>query len=191
MKINKNYTDAGNKNSPLDKVVDHINSKRIWFKEIELSRGEFLKLENTIDTNLYLIDEGSLRFFIQDDHDDKTIRFGYGGELVAALDSYISEKASPLNIQAIRRTKLKVIHKKDFKELIDNSDVLKIAWEKILGGLILECMEREIDILTKSPQGRYNRVFSRSPRLFQEVPHKYIASYLNMTPETLSRINKS
>ena len=63
MKINKNYTDAGNKNSPLDKVVDHINSKRIWFKEIELSRGEFLKLENTIDTNLYLIDEGSLRFF--------------------------------------------------------------------------------------------------------------------------------
>lgn len=179
------------KQSPLKAILDQILLQRIWSKEINLSRGAFLKVEDTIDTNLYLIDEGSLRFYIRDDHDDKTIRFGYGGELVAALDSYISSKPSPLNIQAIRKTKLKVIQKKDFTELIINSKELKSAWEQILGTLLLDCMEREIDILTKSPQDRYNRVFSRSPRLFQEIPHKYIASYLNMTPETLSRIKKS
>ena len=179
------------KNSPLKSIIDEIQSQRIWFKELTLNRGEYLKVEGTVDTNLYLIDEGSLRFFISNDEDIKTIRFGYGGELVAALDSYISSNPSPLNIQSIRKTTLKVIRKSAFTELIGSNDKLKTAWEEILGLLILECMEREIDILTKSPQERYNRVLQRSPRLFQEIPHKYIASYLNMTPETLSRIKKS
>lgn len=52
-------------------------------------------------------------------------------------------------------------------------------------------IEREIDILTFSPAERLNRVQERSPHLFQEIPSKYIAAYLRMTPETLSRIRKS
>lgn len=179
------------KQSHLGQIADQILVQHIWCKEIVLKRGEILKSDNTIDTNLYLIEDGSLRFFISDDEDEKTIRFGYGGDLVAALDSYISEKSSPLIIQAIRKTKLKVISKQDFKLLISNSEMLSQSWEKILGMLLLECMEREIDILTKSPKERYHRVLRRSPRLFQEIPHKYIASYLNMTAETLSRIKKS
>lgn len=179
------------KKSPLHQIIGQILLQNIWCREVTLKRGDFLKSEGTIDTNLYLIEEGSLRFFISDDDSEKTIRFGYGGELVAALDSYISSMPSPLNVQAIKKTKLKVILKTDFVKLIASNIKLQLAWEQILGMLILECMEREIDILTKLPQERYNRVFNRSPRLFQEIPHKYIASYLNMTPETLSRIKKS
>ena len=180
-----------NRNTPIQKIIESIVLLRIWSKEMILKKGAFLKMEDTVDTNLYLVEEGSLRFFISDDNDEKTIRFGYGGDLVAALDSYISDSKSPLNIQAIRKTKLKVIKKADFQNMILDSPELKMAWDQILGILLLECMEREIDILTKSPLERYNRVLNRSPRLFQEVPHKYIASYLNMTPETLSRIKKS
>lgn len=67
----------------------------------------------------------------------------------------------------------------------------KILWNKILEYLILQQMEREVDILLASPKERYERVLRRSPQLFQEIPHKYIASYLRMTPETLSRLKKS
>ena len=52
-------------------------------------------------------------------------------------------------------------------------------------------LEREVDLITYSPQKRFERVFERSPQLFQEIPQKYIASYLRMTPETLSRILKN
>jgi CRP-like cAMP-binding protein len=52
-------------------------------------------------------------------------------------------------------------------------------------------MERENDLIIYSPQKRVERVFKRSPQLFQEIPQKYIASYLRMTPETLSRILKN
>lgn len=64
-------------------------------------------------------------------------------------------------------------------------------WQLILESFVLQQMERERDILTSSPMERYNRVLKRSPQLFQEIPNKYIASYLRMTPETLSRIKKS
>ena len=61
----------------------------------------------------------------------------------------------------------------------------------MLESLFLDQFEREIDLLTASPEERYLRVLKRSPKVFQEVPHKYIAEYLRMTPETLSRIKKS
>ena len=190
-KIDNYSINTGDKRSPLKNIIEQIIAQRIWSKEILLKKGDFLKMEDTIDTNLYLVEEGSLRFYISDDHEEKTIRFGYGGDLVTALDSFITSSKSPLNIQSIRKTKLKLIRKSDFTDLILKNQKLKNAWEQILGILLLECMEREIDILTKSPLERYKRVLARSPRLFQEIPHKYIASYLNMTPETLSRISKS
>ncbi len=190
-KIDNYSINTGDKRSPLKNIIEQIIAQRIWSKEILLKKGDFLKMEDTIDTNLYLVEEGSLRFYISDDHEEKTIRFGYGGDLVAALDSFITSSKSPLNIQSIRKTKLKLIRKSDFTDLILKNQKLKNAWEQILGILLLECMEREIDILTKSPLERYKRVLARSPRLFQEIQHKYIASYLNMTPETLSRISKS
>ena len=66
-----------------------------------------------------------------------------------------------------------------------------ILWTQILENLVIQQMEREIDILTNSPKERYLRVLKRSPQLFQEIPNKHIANYLRMSPETLSRLKKS
>ena len=133
--------------SMLKDVIDNILLQKIWSKEISLHRGDYLKTEGTIDTNLYLVEEGSLRIFIHDESDEKTIRFGYQGDLIASLDSYISEKSSPLFIQAIRKTKVKVIRKYDFTKMLDNNSELKASWILILGVLLLDSMEQEIDIL--------------------------------------------
>ena len=67
----------------------------------------------------------------------------------------------------------------------------RTLWQTVTELLIYEQIEREKDILTQSPLARYQRVLKRSPQLFQEIPNKYIASYLRMTPETLSRIKSS
>jgi CRP-like cAMP-binding protein len=75
--------------------------------------------------------------------------------------------------------------------LIENNRDLTKAWNQLLVELIQQQMEREKDLLTAAPSERYKRVLERSPQLFQEIPTKYIASYLRMTPETLSRIKKS
>jgi CRP-like cAMP-binding protein len=159
-------------------------------KTITIERNAFLKRKGTIDTNLYYVESGSLRVFVLDDCEEQTIRFGYKDNLVVALDSFLTGKPSDLYIQAIKKTVLRVITKQqidDFLKISTNQNL----WTNILENLVLQQMEREIDILTNSPKERYLRVLKRSPQLFQEISNRHIANYLRMSPETLSRLKKS
>ena len=177
--------------NPISNLIDKINNENLWDREIELERNEYLKVRGSIDTNIYLIVNGSLRIFVIDQNEEHTIRFGYKENLIASLDSFLNEQPSEFYIQALKKTRVKAINKKKYISFIESSQENKKTWLIILENLVLQQMERERDILTSSPIERYNRVLKRSPQLFQEIPNKYIASYLRMTPETLSRIKKS
>ena len=159
-------------------------------KKVTLERNDFLKVEGSIDTNIYFIESGSLRVFVISEYEEQTIRFGYKDNLIVSLDSFLSGKPSNFYIQAIKKTEVKVISKSTFDEFL-KTDKNRNWWIEVLEGLVLQQMEREMDILTTSPKERYEQVLKRSPQLFQEVPHRYIANYLRMSPETLSRLKKS
>ena len=159
-------------------------------KTITIERNEFLKVKGSIDTNVYYLESGSVRVFVLDDYEEQIIRFGYKDNLLVSLDSFLTGKPSDLFIQAIKKTVLKVITKPQMNKFLETENN-KYLWIKILENLVLQQMEREIDILTNSPKERYDRVLKRSPQLFQEVPNKHIANYLRMSAETLSRLKKS
>lgn len=159
-------------------------------KTIVIDRNEFLKVKGSIDTNVYYVESGSLRVFVLDDCEEQVIRFGYKENLIVSLDSFLTGKPSVFFIQAIKKTVLKVITKEQIDDFL-KAESSMILWTKILENLIVQQLEREIDILTNSPKERYQRVLKRSPQLFQEIPNKHIANYLRMSPETLSRLKKS
>lgn len=159
-------------------------------KTIILRRNEYLKRRATVDTNLYYIESGSVRIWVMDQDEERTIRFGYQGNMITALDSYLTGEASELQLQALKKTTVKVIPKIRIDEYIKTAEH-QVFWTKILEALVLQQLEREIDILTASPKERYERVLKRSPEVFQQIPNRYIANYLRMSPETLSRLKKS
>lgn len=163
----------------------------IFKKQIDLKRNAYLKEVNTVDTNVYYIETGSLRIFTIDGNEERNTRFGYTGNIIVSLDSFISEKPSDFIIQAIKQTTLFSATKADFTTFIAQSEDNTIIYQRILEDLVLQQIEREKDLLTNSPKLRYERVLKRSPKVFQEIPHKHIANYLRMTPETLSRLKKS
>ncbi|MEX2597851.1 MAG: Crp/Fnr family transcriptional regulator, partial [Salibacteraceae bacterium] len=101
------------------------------------------------------------------------------------------QSPSLVYLQAIRKTVVTVFERKSFYAALEQNEKLKALYVETLETLAAQQMEREIDLLTGSPADRLKRVMKRSPQLFQEVPLKYIASYLRMTPETLSRIMNS
>lgn len=175
----------------ISSLVQKIDQQNLWEKEIILKRNEYLKVKGTIDTNLYYVKSGSLRIFLLEEEEEQTIRFGYKNNLIAALDSFLNDQHSDFYIQALKQTTVKQLSKKEYLNFIESSSENKKIWNEILKNFVLQQMERERDILTISPLERYRRVLKRSPQLFQEIPNKYIASYLRMTPETLSRIKKS
>jgi CRP-like cAMP-binding protein len=160
-------------------------------KSITLERNEFLKVKGSIDTNIYFVESGSLMVFVLDDCEEQIIRFGYQKNIIVSLDSFLTEKPSNFYIQAIKKTVVRVITKAQVTKFLSTDTSHLNWWTKVMEDLVLQQLEREIDILTTSPKERYNRVLKRSPQLFQEIPNRYIANYLRMSAETLSRLKKS
>lgn len=175
----------------ITQLKEKIDAADLWQDVLTLSRNEHLKVKGSTDTKLYFVVSGSLRVYITDELEEHTIRFGYKDSFIAALDSFITGQPSDFYIKAIKKAELKVISKQVYMNFIKSSIENLELWQKLLELLVYQQMEREKDLLTSSPLQRYKRVLKRSPQLFQEIPHKYIASYLRMTPETLSRIKKS
>lgn len=165
-----------------------IETNNLWDTSITLQRNAYLCSAGKKESHMYFITSGSLKIFILDEGEEHIIRFGYQKNFITALDSFISDKPSDFYIQALKKTEVKAITKKDYFELLQKKPEYKELWDTILQQLILQQIEREKDILIRSPHKRYQRVLKRSPQLFQEIPDKHIASYLRMTPETLSRV---
>lgn len=174
-----------------NELIALIENNQLIDREMILERNAFLKTAGSIDTNIYFVEEGSLRVYILDENEERTIRFGYQNNILVSLDSFLTEKPSEFVIQALKKTRVKVIPKKGFMEFIYRDENNLKLWAKILEDLVIQQIEREKDLLVSSPKERYERVLRRSPILFQEVSNRHIANYLRMTPETLSRLKKS
>lgn len=172
-------------------IVTLFEQNDLFEKRIVLERNDFLKSQGSVDTNIYFVENGSFRIFIIDNDEERIVRFGYKNNIIVALDSFFTGQPSEFTIQAIKKSTVRIIPKKAFTAFLDNTPSFLPVWINILEDLVLQQMEREKDLLTNSLKERYERVLKRSPQLFQEIPNKYIANYLCMTPEILSRLKKS
>jgi CRP-like cAMP-binding protein len=172
----------------VDRIAESMNAIA---QEKTIEKGELILREGEVERNLYFIQGGAVRVFVLTEFEELTIRFGYKGSFINSLSSFITGKPSEFYIEAMRKSRLKIIDKQQLLKLVNESKESLQEYVVLLENLVTQQIEREIDLLTVSPSERLKRVLQRSPNLFQEIPLKYIASYLRMTPETLSRIRNS
>lgn len=159
--------------------------------QITIPRNEYISKAGQIEHYLYLVTDGAIRAIYISKEEEFTVRFGYKGSVIASLDSFITGKPSQFYLQAIRKTTVIRLERKSYLEFIKSSPEIAEVHMELMNDLLNSMLDREIDLLTSSPLERYNRIIERSPQVFQEVPMKYIASYLRMTPETLSRLRNA
>lgn len=172
----------------LSKVIE----ENAFEKSISLKKNEYLKVAGNSDTNLYYVEEGAMSVYSVDKFEEHIVCIGYKkyNDLVLDLESFITEKPTDYYIQAIKKTEIKAISKKRITELIEKHPSLSKDWNEFLEKIILIMYDRVREIFTSTPDERYLNALKDNPHMFQEIPSKYIASYLRMTPETLSRIKK-
>lgn len=172
-----------------EEILDYSISAP-WSGKIVLKRHAFLAQAGSLDQRVFFIVKGSFRVLYDDASTTHTIRLGYPGDWITLLDSFIQNQSSVYSIQALKQSEVRFMDGDVFKEWIQADVQRKNWWNKTLEALILQLMEREIDLLTRSPKERFQRILERSPHLFQHIPHKYIADYLRMSAETLSRLQR-
>ena len=162
-----------------------------WTVQKTIGRNDFLYQKGKAETTIYFIESGSFKICYEIENKEIVVGFGYANTFIFDLPSFYTEKPSQFYIQAIKSSKVCGINKKDFYNSLDKNLTLSRYWRTKTELIMLDLVEREIDIMTNSPKIRYERLHKRNSNIFQQIPHKYIASYLRMTPETLSRLAKS
>lgn len=159
-----------------------------WVHRHAWKRNDFVIRQGETESSLFYILDGTLRIYFPHQEDEICVGFGHQHNLICSYPSFILQKPSDYYIQALSKTEAVSIQRTDFYHLFDKYPAIERAWRMLEEDALMGKIERETEMLTFTPEERYKRLMERSPHIFQLIPRKYIASYLRMTPETLSRL---
>lgn len=163
--------------------------QRFWNKEKMLKSKEILLGFNQKDSNLYFVKKGCVRLFVIDKNGEQiNLGFGYENSLITCFQTFIEGAPSLISIEAIIDTELVAIAKEDLMPLIHSNSEIALWYQSMLELTLSGHIQRQVELLTLKPYERYEVFIKRSGHLINRIPLKYIASYLMMKPETLSRI---
>ena len=158
--------------------------------KISVTTKTFLLEEGAIADTLYFIEQGALRLFFNDDGKDITFQFFFENEMVASFDSLYCRMPSLFSLESIEPTKLVAVSRSTLFEFINSKSFVRDMFERILAGRFHTYQSLFLSRIRNTPAKRYEELLKERPDIIRRVPQHYIASYLGITPVSLSRIRK-
>jgi CRP-like cAMP-binding protein len=161
-----------------------------FFDHRSLEKNEFFNKAGRISDTLGFVSRGLLRSFYTLKGKDTTTFFQLPGAIAVDLKSFVKKTPSIENIQAVADSELLVIKRGDLYALYNESWKWQQVGRMLVEQAYFEMEERSISLQIQSAQDRYDQFLSEFPEVIQQVPLHQIASFLGISPETLSRIRK-
>lgn len=144
--------------------------------------------EGKVARKLYFVRKGCLRLFFYNAGKDITFQFFFEGDFVASFDSLYKRTPSLFFLESIEPTEVQVIKRDDFFSLIEHNLSLRLQYEEKLIDRFHTYQQLFLSRIRNTPQQRYEELLKEYPNIIKRVPQHYIASYLGITPVSLSRI---
>lgn len=157
-------------------------------EEVRFKKKEVIVQEGTKNTNLYLIKEGIWRGHYLKDGVDTSIWFALKGEAAFSVWGYVDNSYSQISIEAMSDSIAYCISKAALNELYSTSIGLANLGRRLMEHQLLTTENWLISAGSPRAKERYLTLIKEMPELLLHVPLKYIASYLWITPQSLSRI---
>jgi CRP-like cAMP-binding protein len=157
---------------------------------VKKRKGDFLIEEGEVATAFHFIVKGAVRLYYTVQLEEKTAFFYFENDFVSAYESYTKQLPAKHTIQCIEACDLAVINRSVAFTLLERFPkfefLARIAMEKELS----VCQDIIASFITLSPEERYLKLMKEAPEWLSRVPQYYLASYIGVRPESLSRIRK-
>lgn len=158
-------------------------------RPVNLKRREFLLKQGQVARELAFVVEGCLRAYALDDNGfEHILQFAPAGWWISDMSSVISKRESLLNVDAIKPSQVLLLSREDQLALFDEVPKLERYFRVLTENGLVSSRMRLIENLSLTARQRYQRFCQTYPNLINEIPQKYIASFIGVTPEFLSKI---
>ena len=159
------------------------------------AKGQIILAEGDVCREILYVDTGLVRQFYEKRDLNKTRivteHLGVDGTIVMCIESLFREEPTKLQIEALENSICYALPKQRLEEVALHNVNIQILYRKILEeSLILSQVHADL-VRLESAQNRYKRMCKLMPKVVLRAPLNYIANYLQMTPETLSRVRSA
>ncbi len=187
MTINPNNKLTENKSSFSELIQKLKELGRIT----SIEKGKAIITEGQKVDFVFLVERGCFRAFRWVDDEEVTIGFSFHGDMDTCPYAFINQTLSTDTIEALTNSKVIKIYRGDIEELQRKNPELEKFTQSLLSHYIEILIQRNIDLRIKSAEELYKDLHKRQPNEVAQIPLMYIASYLGITKERLSRIRKN
>ncbi len=171
----------------LDTELDLIDK---YFEKKSLKKKEFLLQDNKVCNFIAFIANGSIRHFHIKDGVEKTCDISFDNTWVTDYQSFTYETAGKMNLQTLEATTVFIISKQNLCRLYKECSKYETFGRLMAEQVAQRATEIAMSLSSEKPEERFQNLIKKQPDLFQRVPQKYIANFLGISPESLSRIRK-
>lgn len=171
-------------NSITDKFPELIRVGHLVYTKKKVT----LLNEGEVCNKVFIIEKGSVRSWFNSDGKDVTFQFFFEGDIVTSFESMSREVPSLYNIESITDSRLRLITKNELFQLINRDADIKKSVDDYIMERLYYYQALFISRIKNNPKQRYHELLALQPDIFEKVPHYYIATYLGITPVSLSRI---
>lgn len=180
-----------------DFIAQHIQltlEERTYVEELlpiqTFPKGSFLLQEQSISRQFFFVIKGCVRLFYVVDGLEKSAFFYTENDFVSSYESFTKQSPSKHNFQATEETSVLVISDEHAYQLLAFSPKFDFLARVIMEEELIAYQDIVASFITLNPKQRYLKFLNRKGNLLNRLPQHYIASYLGVSPESLSRIKK-
>lgn len=166
----------------LDALFAHVHKRRF-------RKGAFLLEAGEVCSHLVVLQEGITRVFRDVEGLEVSVWFSFAGEIGTDIQSFVSQHPSQFFVEALEDCQAWVISHQDLEELCAHHPVWNQWLRRVWGETIVYMIDRLLAFQHQTAEQRYEALMS-DPTYLQRIPQKYLASYLGITPTSLSRLRR-
>ena len=154
-------------------------------------KGEVLVEVGQVQREMYFVQTGVQMSFFEGRTRQHVVAFTYPPGASAIPDSFLTQQPSRHVLVCLADSEMLALSWESLQKLYDQSQSIERFFRKATEWLLAGTIARQVELLSLSMEDRFRAFTKRSPHLLQMVPHKYIASYLDMDPTNFSNLFNS